>query len=290
MCESTATKTPAEPPTRDRPGVGDLRRLTGPIVSVHPKAKLNVQAIIREFSIETNSVVATATIRTVGITKRIVVDWGDGKTDGLTISPGTLPADPLHPQEPLPPGTFRFHHAYAEPEDRKPFDFFVLVRVEDAAGPDFRIQKITLTPRYRITNFRTSVALDSQCDSIFESSNEFDVTQLVDGVAVHQWRWEPSNNIIPDGLFRLEGSIVSRELTLADPPVNVFINFIERDPVFDEHLSVNQSLHGALTSERIERVIAESGGGGCRVFVQWDRDVRLIRPLPQGGSTLVLAD
>jgi hypothetical protein len=284
MCEPIGKKRPAESPTRDQPDAGELRRLTSPVVSLRPKTKTNIQALIREFSIETNSVVATATIRTDGIMKRIVVDWGDGKSDSLTVTPGTHVGST--PPEPLPPGTYRFHHAYAVPEDRKPFDFFVLVRVEDAQGPDFRIRKITLTPRFRVTNFRTSVALDSQCDSIFESSNEFDITQLVDNVPVHQWRWEPSNNIIPDGLFRLEGSLVSRELTLADLPVNVFINLIERDPFFDEHLSVNQTLHGSQSSERIQQVIEDSG---CRVFVQWDRDVQLIVPLPPQGQTLETA-
>jgi hypothetical protein len=250
-------------------------------VSLQPKVKTNIQAHILDFSVTTDSVVATATIRTDATTRRIVVDWGDGKTDFLNARPGVhLPGS--RPQEPLPPGTFRFHHAYAEPEDKKPFDFFVLVRVEDANGPDFRIRKITLTPRYRVTNFRTSVRLEDQCDSIFESSNEFDITQLIDGVPVRQWRWEPSNNFFPSPSFRLEGSLVSRELTLADPFVNVTLELIEDDPLFDDHHTVNQSLHASQSSERFD--VAASGK--CKVVAQWDRDVQLIVPLPsQGGST-----
>lgn len=258
-----------------------LSELANLRVSVRPKVKTNIQAHILDFSVTTDSVVATATIRTDGTMRQILVDWGDGKTDFLSSRPGVhLPGS--GPREPLPPGTFRFHHAYAEPEDRKPFDFFVLVRVEDANGPDFRIRKITLTPRYRVTNFRTSVRLEDQCDSIFESSNEFDITQLIDGVPVNQWRWEPSNNLFPSPFFRLEGSLVSRELTLADPFVNVTLELIERDQFFDEHNSVNQSLGASLKSERFELAIS----GGCKVTAQWDRDVKLIVPLPsQGGGT-----
>ena len=177
MC---ATKTQPEYPEQDQPDIRHpLSELVNVQVSVKPKPKKNIQAHILDFSLTSNSVVATATIRTDGIVRRIVVDWGDGKTDILNARPG-IHVPILPPQEPLPPGTYRFHHAYAEPSDKKPFDFFVLVRVEDANGPDFRSQKITLTPRYRVTNFRTSVRLEDQCDSIFESSNEFDITQLVE--------------------------------------------------------------------------------------------------------------
>jgi hypothetical protein len=284
MCEADTTKRQPEYPEREKPAIRDvLSGLRSLEVSLRPKAKPNTQAHIRDFTIETNSVVATATIRTDGIMRRIVVDWGDGKTDILNARPG-IHVGTFPPREPLPPGTYRFQHAYAEPEDRKPFDFFVLVQVEDAAGPDFRIRKITLTPRYRVTNFRTSVALESRCDSIGENSNEFDITQLVDGVPVNQWRWEPSNNFEDRSLFRLEGSQVSRELTLADPPVNVFIKLIEDDPIFDEHLGVGQSLSAAQNSERIELIIRDFDDQSCRVFVTWDRDVRLIVPLPQGPT------
>lgn len=280
MCERVAKCTQGDVPGKDQPRLRDFRGFT--VVPVRPKGRPTTHALIRELSIDTNSVVATVTVRTDTVVKRVSVDWGDGKKDTVSTTPGGVAVFP--PTQPLPPGTYRLHHAYAEPADRKPFDFFVLVRVDDASGPDFRIQKITLTPRYRVTNFRTSVALDSQCDSIFESSNEFDITQLVGGQPVNQWRWEPSNNIIPDTLFRLEGSLVSRELTVNDAEVDVFIDFIERDPLFDEHLGVNQSLHATQDSERIVRTIEDVDGGGCRVIVQWDRDVRLIVPLPPGPS------
>jgi hypothetical protein len=283
MCDCDSTKQPERPTRRDQPDVRDLARLVHPIVSLTPKDKPDFRALILEFSITTDSVVATATIRTDSIVRRIVVDWGDGKTDVVNTVPGHhVPVGP--PQEPLPPGTYRVHHAYAEPEDRKPFDFFVVARVEDAEGVDLRIRKVTLTPRYRVTNFRTSVTLESPCDSIFESSNEFDVTLFVDSAPVKQWRWEPSNNLFPGPLFRLEGSIVSRELTVADPPLDVALQLIERDFHFHETLTVIQSLNALQVSERIERSVTPQGGGSCRVFVQWDRDVRLLVPLPAGPT------
>lgn len=286
MSKAGATKRPPQYPEEEKPGVRDLlSQLADLEVSVRPKPEKNIRANIVDFSIETNSVVATATVRTDDTMKRILVDWGDGNTNTLNARPGIHL--PFPGEDPLPPGTYRFHHAYAEPEDRQPFDYFVLVRVEDKAGVDFRIRQIRLTPRYRVTNYRTRVRLAARCDSIFESTNEFDITQLVDGVPVNQWRWEPSNNFFGESqFFRLENSGVTRELTLADGFVSVVLELIERDPFFDEHLTLNQGLSATQNSERVERTIAD---GGCKVIAQYDREVQLILPLPSPGPTLELA-
>lgn len=267
----------------------DVRDLLGQLanleLSIAPKAKKNIRANIIDFSVETDSVVATVTILTDNTMKRIMIDWGDGETDTLNSRPGIHL--PLLGTEPLPPGTYRFSHAYAEPEDRRPFFEIILVRVEDnTGGVDFRIRDITLTPRYRVTNYRTSVRLASGCDSIFESSNEFDVTQLVDGEPVNQWRWEPSNNFFGDEIFfRLEGSGVTRELTLADGTVSVVLDFIERDPFTDDHVSVNQSLSAWQNTELVER---SSTNDGCTVIARFDREVTLIVPLPRTHPTFLV--
>lgn len=277
------TTTPQERAGPDQPRqadtLGSLGELIGLPRSLAPRPKKNIQALIVDFAVETDSVVATATIRTDGVVRRIVVDWGDGETDILNTVPGRHVAV-FPPRDPLPPGTYRLYHAYAEPEDRKPFTSFVLVRVDDANGPDFRTLRITLTPRYRVTNYRTTVWLESPCDSIFESSNEFDITQLVDGVPVNQWRWEPSNNFFPLP-FRLEDSQISRELTLADPGVNVSLELFERDPIQDEFVRIFQNLSAAQESDRNQRTKSD---GGCKVTAQWDREVQLIVPLPPGPT------
>lgn len=83
-----------------------------------PEPKVEVAANIAGFSVTTDSVVATATVSTDGTMSRIVVDWGDGKTDTLRHRPGIEVTPVAGGDEPLPPGTYRFRHAYAEPEDR----------------------------------------------------------------------------------------------------------------------------------------------------------------------------
>lgn len=261
-----------------------LQRLGGLEVSLDPVATNTIHANIVDFSVTTDSVVATATVVTDDTMRRIFVDWGDGNTDVLNIRPDL----PTFNQHDLPAGTYQLSHAYEEPEDRNPFDALVLVRVEDnSGGVDFRVRDITLTPRYRVTNYRTSVRLLSRCDSFFESSNEFVITQLVDGEPVKQWEWEPSNNFFGESqFFRLESSGISRELTLADGFVSVRLEFVEKDPFFDDHLTLSQAMRADQESELIERTIST---GGCQVLARYDREVSLIVPLPSTGPTLELS-
>ncbi len=266
-----------------------LRRLGNLEQSVMPKHTKNIQANINDFSITTDSVVVTATVVTDETMKRIVIDWGDGNTDALKARPGVPLAVGL--SEPLPQGTYRFSHAYAVSEDRNPFDYFVLLRVEDnTGGVDFRIRKITLTPRYRVTHYRTSVRLLSPCDFITENSNKFSITQLVEGEPVNQWLWEPSNNFFGESqFFRLEGSGVTRELTLADGAIDVSLVLIEEDFIFDDYLSLREQLRATQENELVERTITESGGG-CSVLARYHREVTLIVPLPPNtGPTFEFA-
>jgi hypothetical protein len=238
---------------------------------------------IAECSIVTNSVVATATIRLDGTMRRIIANWGDGTVNTLRYRPGL---DAMVGQDnQLPPGTYKLSHAYAAPEDRKPFDHVVLIRVEDASGGvDFCLQQITLTPRYRVIQYRTRLNLESRCDSSFESQSEFDITLYVDQDAIATWRWEPGESVIPSAEFVLEGSLVSRELTVADGTISLHFDIIERDPFFDDHVDIWTTLSANDVSERVSR---ETEGDGCTIRYSYDREVTLLVPLPSYGQTIV---
>ncbi len=188
-------------------------------------------------------------------------------------------------QEQLPPGTYKIRHAYREPQDRKPFSHTVIIRVEDAAGGiDFCVNQITLTPRYRVTQFRTRLNLESQCDSPFENTSEFDIRLTVGQQVVATWRWEPGQSIIPSEVIVLEGSVVSRELTVADPPVPIHFAITETDPIWDDHVSVSMTLSANDVSESVSRV---TEGDGCKIRYSYDRDVALLVPLPSFGQVVV---
>jgi len=259
-------------------------RLPATIVKPLPKPP-RAAALINECSVTTDSVVATATVKTTGKVRRIVVQWGDGKIDTLRFVPGVDVAVVGGTPDPLPPGTFKLSHAYAGPEDRKPFDMIVIIKVEDTAGAmDFCVNPITLTPRFKVTHWRTRLNLESQCDSIFENTNEIDIRMTVENALVNAWHWEASNSIFPTPPIVLDGSIVIRELTLADPSVIVTFAVTERDPIFDDHVSFTTTLHGSQNSESISQV---NEGDGCKVRFTFDRDVKLIVPLPPSGQEVV---
>ena len=215
--------------------------------------------------------------------RRIVVQWGDGTINTLRHRPGIEAA--IGQQSQLPPGTYKLSHAYAAPEDRKAFKQVVLIRVEDrSGGVDFCIHNITLTPRYRVTNYRTTLTLASNCDWWFENKSEFDITQYVDGAIANYWRWEPSESIVPVSLV-LEGSLVSRELTVADGLLRVELDIVERDFLFHDDLTPTSMSLSAMDESRSISVTIEAYG--CKLNYRYDKEVTLMVPLPPYGQTVV---
>lgn len=254
-----------------------------PAVTLMPQAARPKAALIAECSVATDSVVATATVKSTTTVRRIVVQWGDGAVNTLRNRPGIEAA--IGQQNQLPPGTYKLSHAYEAPEDRKAFDQIVLVRVEDVSGGiDFCFNPITLTPRYRVTQYRMRLNLESRCDSIFENRSEFDIRFFVDQVHVNSWQWQPGQSILPGTPFVLEGSLVSRELTVTDPSVSVHLELTEVDPIWDDHLSAWMSLSAYDVSTSVSNV---STGDGCKVRYSYDKEVTLIVPLPSYGQTVV---
>lgn len=273
-----------------KPETGDFSGR--PAVVVQPQPTTPQAVNIAECSVTTDSVVATARVRTDATMRRVVVQWGDGTVNTLRSRPGTEAAVG---QPQLPAGTYKLSHAYAAPESGEPFVHFVLIRVEDASGGiDFCIRKITLTPRYRVTNYRTMLSLGSKCDSWFESRSEFDITLYVDQQVARTWRWEPEESSSVTGTIlldeipvMLEGSLVSRELTVADGTVPVRLEIIERDPLVDEVLPhIRQDLRAPGGGGTMQGAVTESASG-CSVNFRYDREVTLIVPLPSFGQTVV---
>jgi hypothetical protein len=251
-----------------------------------------------QFLITTDSVVATARVTPAGPMRKILIAWGDGETSALYARPGlpTSPAEVLtEKDDPLPAGTYQLSHAYPEPEDRLPVEYYALLRVHDwTGGEEINIAKVELTPRYRCTNYRTRVRLTGPCDSADEVTSEFDIDMLVDQTSVHQWHWEPLN-IAGSVFFVLEDSQISRELTVADGTVDVRFSFVETDPFLDDVLELVAPLNATNESESISHHVLQKGGGDspfggeCDLIARYDREVSLIVPLPDSGHQVVFA-
>ena len=249
-----------------------------------------------QLSITTDSVVATATIVPSGSMRRIDVAWGDGATSSLSSRPGVPPQPNFGEQDnPLPAGTYQLTHAYAEPEDRQPFNQSVLVRVQDWSGGDeLNFVTVTLAPRYRVINYRTRVRLTGPCDPSWNSTSQFDISQVVDGQQRRQWHWEPSNNFFSESqYFVLDDSQVSAELTTEDPGVGVMFVFTESDDwSSDDVLRVYAPLDAFQETETVSSPVGNQGGlfgGSCGLIATYDREVSLIVPLPETGQDVVFA-
>jgi hypothetical protein len=261
---------------------------------VKPQAIPPKAANIAECTVTTDSVVATATVRVPGTMRRIVAQWGDGSVDTLHSTPGVPVVVGSQPQ--LPPGTYQLAHAYQAPEDRNAFSHIVLIQVTDVSGGvDYCISPITLTPRYRVTNYRTRLSPGNGCDSAPESRSEFEATMHVDADITAFWQWvalEPGiTGLVGDDWYVLEGSVISRELTIADGPVSVFLNVVEKDPVFDDVLpSIGQDLRASYESGPVQGSVSGGGviGSPCTVHYRYDRQVTLLVPLPPAGQTITI--
>jgi hypothetical protein len=260
------------------------------LVVIEPQPVPEKAAAIAECSIDTDSVVATATLRTDTPMRRVIVQWGDGQITTLRDRPG-VEAEVGH--EGLPSGTYRLSHVYDAPDDHKPFAHDVIVRVEDASGGvDFCIRHITLIPRYRVTNYQTYLTLESKCDSWFENRAEFDIIMYVDDAPFRAWKWSPYESSITTALqdyetFVLDTRLV-RELTYEDNYVPVYVQLTEVDPVLDDVMSFSQNMYLSYESETIEDFADSVTGSSCDIRYRYDREVTLVVPLPSTGQEIVV--
>jgi hypothetical protein len=277
-----------------RPSVSEPERS----ISLEPETKIQPLASEVQFSITTDSVVATATVTPAGPVRKILIAWGDGEASALYSRPGlpTSPAEVVGEEDnPLPAGTYQLSHAYPEREDRGPVEYYAVLQVFDwGGGEEINLVKVEITPRYRCTNYRTRVRLTGPCDPLGELTSEFDITLFVDGNDVHHWHWEPGN--YADTVFYvLEDSQVTRELTAADGWIDVSFVFTERDLLFDNVLKFQPGLSAGYESQSVSAKVVEAGGGDnpfggqCDLIARFDREVSLIVPMPDSGHEVVFA-
>ena len=262
-------------------------------VSLEPKATRPLAGEL-QFSVTSDSVVATATVTPSGPMRKILIAWGDGETSVLNSRPG-LPTSPAEVvgdgDNQLPAGTYQLTHAYPETEDRMPVEYWVLLHVRDRDGGDeIDLAKVEITPRYRCTNYRTRVRLTGPCDPSTERTSEFEISMHIDGSEVHNWHWEPLN-VAGSVFFVLEDSQISRELTVADGVLDVSFWFKETDLVQDDHLRFAPGLSATFESERVSENVVEVDGlfGRCDLIARFDREVSLIVPMPDSGHEVVFA-
>lgn len=288
---------------------------TQSIISVKPNEKNCSIARIEDFFITTDSIVAKATIITNGETRSLEINWGDGEQDTLSSTDlQRIVPQPINP-DPLPPGTYELYHKYGvsyreigEQTYPKAKEYTVTLFTRDANGElDFKLNQITITPKYKINFYRLYVGNKNECDN-GTSLNEFTTVQTVGGEIRNTWDWTSSDNFFfQNPAHGFDGSQLTQvyEVTDLNPfsqPVidSVWFKFTEHDWRYDEKgsLSYPTSLSSYLTdmeedaSGRLEGEIYMSDssffGFSCTLMYVVDWEIKLLAPIPTYTSPLVI--
>jgi hypothetical protein len=249
---------------------------------------------IESFSVSTDSVVATATLRYNGDPSAATVLWGDGTSTSRcptgqvsSVHPGCIDGGGAA-------GTLVFKHRYAAPANGAPFT----VAITGKLGADSQTVAIGVTPRYKVTVYDIEFSPLNHCDSSFEEETEWKVGRSVhengtDVVPSREWNFDLLTNpaiilgdwSLPD-FKALPGSGFSVELKASDHP-ELKLSATELDPVlndvlFDTVADINP-LHGSRSIElRTDGIFSK----GCRAEYRFDVDVRLLEPGLDRGPVL----
>jgi hypothetical protein len=228
-----------------------------------------------DFTVTTDSVVATAKVRYSGTARRVTVRWGDGTESRKRP---TIPGLPTGPED-------TFQHVYAAPVNGYPFTQFVTASVESLTGAvDVEILSITITPRYEVIQYTARFRPLSNCDSLlFQSTAEFVITQYVAGIVHKTWTFDdPLASITPSPVFRrLDGSTFRREFLATDAAFSVQYNVDETDPGEDHDLGAAWTpISIALVSSPVTHhfrtynfVVPD-----CDAEIRYDIEMNLLKP------------
>jgi hypothetical protein len=262
---------------------------SGGTVIQPPSTSSTASAQPAPFTVTIDSVVATLTVRWAGSPGDLSVRWGDGTTSRVTGSPtASLPGQPAPP----PAGTFVFQHVYAAPSDGAAFTTRITVVTPNALEP----KDITITPRYRVTQYTLYFSPLNHCDTALEEYTEWTVKRFDHGVnngpPAKQWDFDRKTHVLgevgdlPPAFQPLPGSAASFDVSVADAP-RIAYQVIERDLLQNDlgnFATINMQPRLGIRSVVLK--ISDDGpdlNSSCRVEIHADIDVRLLTPgLPTG--------
>ena len=236
-------------------------------------------SLVQGFTVTADSVVATATVR-YGGSGIVSVRWGDNTRSTF---------DPSRPQvndsnTTASPGMVVFKHEYAT-ADGSQFTMIATASVESGGNIDFDSRQVVVTPRFLVSQYQAFFTPLNHCDTSVEEYSEWRIEQKLNGSVVRTW-WQDRDTgvgfpgaeiggVSPD--FRaLEGSLIHREMVMADAPLVVGYEVTELDEVFDDqagekHIDLHPSMQPAS-------ITLEFSGDDCRAQVKADTDLRLLKP------------
>lgn len=250
-------------------------------VQVLAPAPLNFpfEALYTKFEVSADSLVATARIQLKNNKSVFTVDWGDGEISRGFSHRRSIIHNGI--SDSSVDGEFTLIHVYTEPEDKKAFERFVILKVSSDGIQDLALKILTVVPRYRVTAHSFDFQPQQFEDMIGELSDEWEINLLPldsdDREESKRWEFSfPGSRVSPMPYYRLEGVVLQHEL--AEEDVKPYkLEFLEIDPFFDDHLfstSITLTAHDA--TERIHL-------GNDHVNLRYTKLVTLIVPLPAGN-------
>jgi hypothetical protein len=270
----------AEPPSGDDPPDQPDRPPRPPVTAAPPST---TPRVLQSLSVDTNSVVATATVQYSGSPGVVTVVWGDGAVDSR--DPNATNDSPRPDPNPDPPGTITFKHAYAPPSNAAGFTASITAQI----GAESRTVAVLVSPRYRVTQYQPSLTPLRPCDSWLEHYTEWRVVRS-GSAAGKTWEFdleEPTAWVgdYPGRTYSLPDSVVSFEGRV-DQAGSIDYRVTEVDPVLDQLGGMGRiDLNPLLGSRSVTLEYADFGTptGICKAEIRADINVTLLKPGLGGG-------
>jgi len=240
--------------------------------------------------VDTDSVVATATIRYNGAPGTVTVDWGDNTVSSR--DPNDPSDGPRPDPNPDPPGTITFRHAYAAPASGAAFTTAITARI----GAESVTHAVVVSPRFRVTQYQARFRPVAPCDLLIEDHTEWRIVRD-DGNGNEDRRWEfdllePHAWVgdYPGTTYELPGSSYSYETTVhgyATTPRKIRYRISELDVGFDAwpgnvFIDLDPGL-GSRSEVRSVGLFEVPVATDCAAEIRADVGVTLLKPGLGGG-------
>ncbi len=238
--------------------------------------------LVRGFTVTTNSVVGTATVNYSGVGV-VTVRWGDGTR--TTYTPGSpQPSSDVT----VSSGQVVMKHEYALQPGGGQFTMIATASVEANGLSDFESRQVVVTPRYLVAQYGAYWSPTNHCDTEVETYTEWSITQRLNSTLVNYWREDrntgvdtfPGAEIFSTDFRLLQGSVVNREMTMEEAPLQVKYEMTELDEFFNDQLgSKTINLHPSMQKGDLT---VKFSGDDCTAEIHTSLDFFLLKPgLPQ---------
>lgn len=278
--------------------------------AVDPVAPENQARQLAEFSVTSDSVVATAQLVYEDGHEFVSIAWGDGTTSDIDLRRERLAIDPD-----LPPNTLRLQHVYSP--DYKAGQSLVVAITRDRQGrKSLDADVVRIRPRYRFVHYPLVIEFNDHLDTALETHSEVDifVTMKRDEEKILSRHWHvqehtsggltgdvpawPPRHFLKDSFFSFEMD-PSKGAILYDLEIyeddggwgsikSIFGGLKRLLEGFDTNAEILDFIHPDVFTGHREHAVRYDLRDG-KVTVYFSMELSLIVPLDRGPGNVVAA-